>query len=181
MPRPTAERVRELLDYDQNTGTFVWKVQPSARRVDVGLIAGCTSLHRSQISYRSIGVDGGQHLAHRLAVLWMTGEWPNDASDVDHIDGDGLNNAWANLRVVTKSINRWNTVAPPCHNTSGVRGVHWSKPNRKWAAQIQVHGRVRFLGYFTDIDEASAAYQAARCALHGGPDIYGVRAAAKPW
>lgn len=85
----TVERLRELLDYDPETGVFRWK-EPR-RKCRVGEVAG--SLRKD--GYVKIQVDGRFYQAHRLAWLCVYGVWP---SAIDHIDGNRANNAIANLR-----------------------------------------------------------------------------------
>jgi hypothetical protein len=86
--------------------------------------------------------------------------------DIDHINGDGLDNRRSNLRLATRSQNMMNakTVAT---NSSGYRGVSWQKSKRKWRATICVSGRKTYLGDFKDIEEANAAYVSASLRLHG--------------
>lgn len=85
---------------------------------------------------------------------------------VDHIDGDGLNNRRANLRSATNSQNQHNQRLR-YGNTSGIKGVSWMKRDRRWKAEIRVDGRRQYLGYFTDPNEAAAAYADASAKLHG--------------
>lgn len=79
---------------------------------------------------------------------------------VDHIDGNGLNNQLHNLRLATDSQNKANR-GKQRNNKSGYKGVSWDSRARKWNAQIQVNRRCVHLGYFTDPIEAARAYDAA--------------------
>lgn len=85
---------------------------------------------------------------------------------VDHIDGDGLNNQDENLRICTNAQNLCNR-GKQINNTSGYKGVHWIKENRKWSAHIQVNKKVIYLGSFTNIDDAARAYNEAAEQYHG--------------
>jgi hypothetical protein len=85
---------------------------------------------------------------------------------VDHINGNGLDNRRSNLRQCTKSENQWNSRIQS-NNTSGFKGVDWSKLKNKWRAKIKVGGVRIELGYFDDIEMASEAVAAARIKLHG--------------
>ncbi len=143
----TAQRLREVLDYDPATGIFHWK-----RRS--GNVAG----FHSGYGYQQIGVDGTTYLAHRLAWLWMTGSWPT--ADIDHADRNGMNNRFSNLRVASKSQNKING-RKYSNNTSGHRGVTWRAERQKWRAIILCHGKRVYLGLFGNIDEAAAAYTKA--------------------
>lgn len=79
---------------------------------------------------------------------------------VDHINENGLDNRKTNLREATHATNGRN-VGPRATNTSGFKGVTWSKRSRKWAARIQVDGRSIYLGVHVDIKDAARAYDAA--------------------
>jgi hypothetical protein len=78
--------------------------------------------------------------------------------DVDHADGNGLNNQRSNLRVCTRSQNLANQQLAK-HNKSGTKGVCWSKENNKWIAQLQLHGKRIYLGRFFDKNEAIKAHK----------------------
>lgn len=152
-PNLTAERLRECLAYDPETGVFTWLVAPN-RRIRVGRIAGVACRTHG---YRLIKVDGVGARAHRLAWLYMTGEWP--AADIDHINGDRADNRWSNLRQATSTQNHANSKRPK-HNTSGVKGVTWDSSRGQWMAGVQINGKRVHLGRFDSIEAAAAAYRA---------------------
>lgn len=87
--------------------------------------------------------------------------------DVDHCDGDGLNNRRANLRHATRSQNMHNQRLSAA-NTSGYKGVVWSKAASKWQAQIKVNRKCKVIGCFSRVEDAAAAYAAASADLHKG-------------
>lgn len=89
-----------------------------------------------------------------------------DGTEVDHIDGDGLNNRRSNLRYATKAQNQHNSRLQ-CNNTSGSKGVSWNKAARRWRAFICIHGRQVHLGLFHEKSAAAAAYAEASMRLHG--------------
>jgi|SRR5262249_13953776 len=90
-PLVTAERLREVLSYDPETGTFTWRVSGGGRRT-----SGVAGHHdRAWKGYVCIAVDGRKYRAQRLAFLYMTGDWP--PAQIDHINGDTSDNRWANL------------------------------------------------------------------------------------
>lgn len=155
----TAERLRELLHYDPDTGVFIRRVQ-SSPRIKVGDVAGDVRQVRRDGFYRRISVENRRYAAHRLAWLYVHGEWPPDGFDIDHIDGDGRNNRITNLRLATRSQNGANRRLQ-VNNASGMKGVSFYRKTKKWKAQISVRGHVKSIGYFKTIEEAAAAYRAA--------------------
>lgn len=92
----------------------------------------------------------------------------NPASNevVDHIDGDKLNNTRANLRVCNQTRNMQNSNRYH-NNTSGYKGVSWSKQFRKWSADIQHNRKHVFLGYFDNVIDAARAYNTAAMKYFG--------------
>ena len=74
-------------------------------------------------------------------------------SQIDHINRNGLDNRKSNLRFCTF---RQNNLNKPLYktNTSGHRGVHWSKQNKRWVAQLKIHGQCFYLGSFKTLEEA---------------------------
>lgn len=145
----SAEYLRLILNYNPETGVFMWLF--SAGRVRAGDIAGSPNGR----GYRSIGIDGHRYQEHRLAWVWMTGEWPK--AGIDHVNRDPSDNRWCNLRDADKSKNRANGRAPST-NTSGFKGVYRYKQWRNWEAQIRVKGKKIYLGRFDTRHQAYAAY-----------------------
>jgi hypothetical protein len=155
----TAERVRDLLSYDPETGWFRWRANRT-RGVKAGDRAGSVVSN----GYRRLSIDGVVDREHRIAWLVTHGEWPN--GQIDHINGVKDDNRIANLREATAAQNRLNTGAQ-CRNTSGYRGVTFHKALGKWQAQIIIKGRMRYLGLFTDPKIAAHAYDKVARELHG--------------
>lgn len=91
---------------------------------------------------------------------------PGTGMDVDHIDGDGLNNSRSNLRVATRAQNMYNK-RKQHNNKSGYIGVHWSKEKNKWRAVIRYLNKEQFVGYFDDIVKAAKARDLKALELHG--------------
>ena len=85
---------------------------------------------------------------------------------LDHIDGNKLNNRIENLRECTEVQNCYNAKTPK-NNTSGIKGVSWSKRLKKWRAQIQVNGKKKSLGFFFDKEVADQIIRIERARLHG--------------
>lgn len=91
---------------------------------------------------------------------------PPPGMDVDHINGDKLDNRRTNLRVCTRAQNSWNQKLRK-DNTSGYKGVQWSKADNRWKAQITCHYRPHHLGYFLQLRDAVIAYNTAATKLFG--------------
>jgi hypothetical protein len=151
-PIPTLERLREVLRYDPETGIFTWLVMMSSRALP-NQAAGCRSN-----GYRQIRLDGGIYLSHRLAWLYVYGEWPD--KEIDHVNGDKSDNRIANLRLATRTQNCCN-VRRRRTNKSGTPGVSWFPQTQRWRARIVVDRREVSLGYFRSKQDAIAARTAA--------------------
>lgn len=93
---------------------------------------------------------------HRLIIN------PSHNLQIDHINGNTLNNQKSNLRIATNRQNQQNRHHP---KTSKYTGVSWKKDHRKWQAQIYINGKVKFLGYFDDEYEAYLKYEKAESDL----------------
>lgn len=145
------------LDYDPETGEFRWRASGKGRVI--GVAAGATGGN----GYRQITIGGVKYQAHRLAVRYMTGEWPT--GDVDHINGRRDDNRWANLRCSSRSENMQNQCPLQARNTSGHRGVSRGYKG-KWVASIGVDGKKTHLGSFDSMDAAVMARRAAESELH---------------
>lgn len=78
--------------------------------------------------------------------------------EVDHKNGDGLDNRRENLRVGTVQKNKMGFRRKHVGASSKFRGVHWNKACQKWHAQIQFCGRLHYLGLFSSEDSAARAY-----------------------
>lgn len=155
----SAEDIRNILSYDPASGLFLWKVDRSYR-VKAGYKAG----HVTPLGYHAIEIAGRKFMAHRLAWLIVSGKWP--AFDIDHLNGDRLDNRIENLREASRSENCSNKLSR-CDSKSGVKGVFWNKKLSKWQAQISKNGKQIYLGVFETMDEAKAAYRRAAAELHG--------------
>lgn len=101
-------------------------------------------------------------MAHQLAWLYVNGTWP--PSQIDHIDGDGLNNKIENLRLANSAQNNSNR---SFNGAVGFKGVYWNKSGKAYRAQIQINGRRIYLGSFATPEEAHEAYVKAAKELHG--------------
>jgi hypothetical protein len=159
----TVERLRDVLDYEPDTGIFRW-AKPTAHRMKPGDVAG------SEIGdgYRSIFIDNKRYLAHRLAWFYVHGEWP---LVTDHINRDRTDNRISNLRNTTYSVNNRNR--SPVQNSSRRRfgsspflGASWEVRSGKWRASIRLDGKKHHIGYFSSEVEAHEAYIKCRAEHH---------------
>lgn len=105
-----------------------------------------------------IAINAVVYKAHLLIWVWHKGFWP--VADLDHRDLNRQNDRIGNLREATRSQNLGNR-RKQANNTSGRKGVHWSKVAQKWQAQIQTDGTYRYLGLFEDKESAARAYRVA--------------------
>lgn len=145
------------LHYSPEDGTFRWR-EGGSRQQPAGKLAG--SIGKS--GYARIRYGSRQYLSHRLAILALTGSWPD--GEVDHINGDKSDNRACNLRVVTREQNQQNLRAARRDNQCGHLGV--SRSGRRWQARIDVSGVQKYLGTFSTPEEAHGAYVAAKRLLH---------------
>jgi hypothetical protein len=148
----TLDRLRAVIDYSIVTGRFYWK--------KTGKRAGC---HTKTDSYRRLRVDTVLYLEQRLAVFWLTGEWP--IALVDHVNEARTCNAWHNLREATKAQNGCNRKATSL-NTSGFKGVV-KCPVRGFKAVVGVQRRNHYGPIRTTPEEAYADACRLRNELHG--------------
>ena len=106
-------------------------------------------------------VNGKQiHIKFHRELLGL-----NDGEIRDHRNGNGLDNRLYNLRPSTHQENMCNQGIYK-NNTSGIKGVSWSKPQKKWWGQIQNNKKFYHLGFFDDKDKAESAVRAKREELH---------------
>lgn len=158
----TQKYLKACVNYDPATGVFIWlrrpKVHFKTERVWKTWNTRFSSRPAGSIGGRvgeprlTIHILGAAHYAHRLAWLYQTGSFP--VNDIDHIDGNGANNRWANLRDVTNAVNRKNQRLSKS-NTTGVTGV--TRVKGKFMAYIFHAGVMKYLGYFDTLEEAARA------------------------
>jgi hypothetical protein len=160
-----ASRLRNLLRYNPESGSIVWMERgaseddrPSRRATFNKQFAGKEAFTAISCGYRVGRVFDRMYKMHRVVWAIYYGEWPE--KNVDHINGNKLDNRIQNLRLVDHVENARNAKTHS-HNTSGHRGVHWYKAYGKWSAYIQVKGRNICLGYFLEKQDAISARLAA--------------------
>lgn len=142
-------KLSEQLSYNPNTGLFVWKV--AKQKVKAGSIAGSWR----KVGYVGILFEGKAYLAHRLAWLFMYGEFPPEM--VDHINGDKSDNRIDNLRAATRSQNNRNSKVSRL-SRHGIKGARWDAKGKRWVASAAHLGNRKYLGSFKTSEEAQQAY-----------------------
>lgn len=155
---PKIERVKELVDYDKDLGTFTWKTYRGGKAK-----AGTSAGHMAKNGYLIVCIDNNNCKASRLAWLLVTGQDPGEM-DIDHIDGNPSNNTFANLRIATESQNCTNRKRRS-DNKSGYKGVYAMR--KKWAAQITANKKTMYLGVYDTPELAHQKYLEHAAILHG--------------
>jgi hypothetical protein len=154
-PLPPLDYLRSVLEFKD--GLLYNKVFRSSHAV-----AGKRSGSPYVNGYMSISIKNVKYMEHRIAYYMVHGECPEY---LDHIDGNKTNNRVENLRPSTSSQNKCN-IGVRVDNTSGVKGVSWSKTRRKWTARVALHGKVK-CGYFDNKEVAAEFVKSLREQHHG--------------
>lgn len=144
----TQDRLKYLLNYDENTGIFTRLVSTSTNS-KAGKIVG--SLRTD--GYLTVHIDGYAYFLHRLVWLYVYGTWPNYT--IDHIDRIRTNNRLCNLRDVTQRENNKNSSVMSEH--IGV-GFYPNKSINNWHSRIKYNGESIHLGCFATKESAMEAY-----------------------
>lgn len=156
----TAARLRELLHYEMESGVFTRRVAVN-NKTKVGEIAGT---YTNPDGYIRIRLDGYTYVAHRLAWLYVHGEWPPE--QIDHIDTNQQNNTFSNLRTASNSENQQNRRRPMRTNKSGLLGVYSDAKSGTWRACIRISGKTKSLGSYATPEAAHTAYLKAKAVAH---------------
>lgn len=154
---PDASIIRDAVDYDPQTGLFVW-----SRSRPGYAVKGRSAGRKHPDGYWRINIFRKEYLAHRLAWLLVYGDWPT--SQIDHINGIRCDNRITNLRQASQCENARNT-ALYRNNKSGFKGV--SARRGRWIAQIQCGKRKIHIGAFDNKQAAHRAYQEEAKKLFG--------------
>lgn len=150
--------IRDLINYDPMNGVLTAKVNFSGRQ------AGSVIGSQTWQGYYAFSLFGKKCFAHRLAWLLHYGEWPS--MSIDHINGIKTDNRIENLRLCSLSQNQFNKPTPK-NNQTGVKGVHFSKRDKKYVAGVQVNGKFRSAGRYNDLESAKQAVMKLREELAG--------------
>lgn len=146
----------ETIFYDPGSGSFT-RLKRQANMLP-GSIAGSPDGK----GYLRVQVFGKRCKAHHLAWFYMTGSWPSD--QIDHINGDGMDNRWSNLRLADIRVNAKNR---PKHAKTRtlIPGVKWRPDRGAWSVRIYQDGREIGLGTFKDLLEALCVRKSAEIRL----------------
>jgi len=156
-PILTQSRLRELFDYDPETGVFTRKIS-NGKRLRTGKLSG----HVSTSGHLQLFIDGKLHAAHRMAWLYVHGVLPTHC--IDHINGNRADNRIVNLRDVTLAENCQNKRFARSDSTTGLIGV--TPHGSSWRARIQIGSTRKNLGTFATAHLAYAAYLTAKRQFH---------------
>ena len=154
----TQAELKEQVIYDTNTGDFFWKI--TKKGVKIGNKIGS----KTKDGYIRIMLNYQEYKAHRLAWLYMVGNFPKEF--IDHANGIKTDNRFCNLRESTNMQNQQN-VGLVISNTSGYKGISKNKSDGKWRAQCRVGKVKKHLGTFDTPELASSAYVEFAKQLHG--------------
>jgi hypothetical protein len=160
-PKISHDEVRARFHYDPIEGKLYYRSSPSNRPMLIGSEAGYIRQTNGG-EYRVVKIDGRHVYTHRLIWFYIFGEWPK--GQIDHHNGNKLDNRITNFRVSTQSQNKSNCKKPRS-NTSGYKGV--VKYGLRWKAQITHQQKVIYLGLYDTREAAHAAYVAAANELQG--------------
>lgn len=158
------EQLRELLDYDPETGFLTWKPRglemfnserafKSWNSRYANKRAGCETVIRRGYRLRKINIFGQSLREHRVIWVWMTGEYGPD--QIDHENRDATDNRWVNMRDGSDGVNNRNLSLYKT-NTSGVCGVQWNSSRGKWLVRVEANKTKYFLGRFSNKDDAES-------------------------
>lgn len=136
-----------LFTYDPRTGELRNKIDRTWRSRK-GDLAG--SYYGGYLHVSIGGRKGRDYQAHQIIWLMMTGEWPDRG--IDHMNRNGADNSWNNLRLATHSQQSHNIIYG--HNTSGTTGVFWSEREQRWLVRRQTAGKTIHIGAYTTKEEA---------------------------
>ncbi|EPA6882664.1 HNH endonuclease signature motif containing protein [Pseudomonas aeruginosa] len=156
--------------FDYQDGKLIWKERPTHHFIDEwrqkifnSRQAGCEA--GTVVSgYRMVKFSWGKVGSHRIAFLMHHGFLP---AEVDHINGDPLDNRIENLRAATHAENLRN-IKTSTRNTSGQKGVSWHKKSGKWSVGIRLNGRWAHLGLFASYEDAVSCRKTAEQDIYGG-------------
>ena len=173
VPLPSADELRLLLRYEPESGRLFWIHRDRslfstnrAWRLWNARYEGAEAFATFDVRYMVGRINGIRYYAHRVIWRMVTGEVPDQ---IDHINGNRLDNRFVNLRNVSAEKNSQNLPLTN-RNRSGQIGVSWSAREGAWRAEICARGVRRHLGYFQDLADAIAARKEAQAEMGFHPN-----------
>jgi hypothetical protein len=158
----SSDELRLFFMYDPDTGNLYRRLAACNNpKLKEGSLVG--SIHK-QSGYLKVNIEGLSYMAHRVIWKLFYGVDANLSLDIDHINGNKLDNRIANLRILCNARNQANNKYPRSNNKLGVRGVY--KKGDIFIAQIGFSGDKYSLGYYKTVEEAEKAYLEARDVLY---------------
>lgn len=167
-PDVTIDHLRSLFRYDPVTGVVTNRVRRNYK-APAGAEIGTEFENAKGQKYRRVRIGRKMVLVHRLVWFMETGAWPE--GEIDHVNGDGRDNRWENLRDVTASQNKANLVRLKRNNQSGVQGVCFDTRKLVWVAQLNCQGRRVDWSTHGTREAAATARRAAERAYFPGIDF----------
>lgn len=156
---PDVELLHSTLAYNPKTGVLTWKVRPDYPQKwntrYAGKEAGSTFTTQSGKTYRKVKINGKDYYAHRIAWVLM-GKKLKPGKDIDHRDGDGLNNRKKNLRKASRHKNMCNT---KLRNDSTTGHVGVNIHGNGFVARGWYNKKAHYIGFFTSLKKAVKARQ----------------------
>lgn len=149
----TQEELKELITYDPETGFIKWRKSGHGKSIKPANISDGSF---NMDGYLRLTIKGKNYFNHRLAWLYMTGTFPEN--QIDHKNGNPIDNRWINLREVTNQQNQFN---------QNRKGYYFHKPTGKYLSRIMVNGKDVHLGLFDTAKQAHSAYLKAKLKYHG--------------
>ena len=171
----THKYLLSILDYNPDTGVFVWRERPlkhfkNQRAWNIfnsnfaGKIAGCIHKNGKRKGDVDIKIKNKSYQAHILAWFYFYKKWPKN--QIDHNNRNSSDNSIKNLRQANNSQNQSN-VGKKTNNKTGYKGVTFHIRDKIYQAHIQKNKKQIYLGKFNTAEEAHAAYCKAAQELHG--------------
>jgi hypothetical protein len=154
----TQDELKELYEYNKDTGIFTARVHRSSRAVAGSVVSSRCG------DYLIVCIKNKKYLAHRLAWLYVYGKLPTKF--IDHINGKKDDNMINNLRECTKAQNQVN-IGKLANNTTGFKGVSFVKENNNYRARIKIGNKYKHLGVRKTAEEASLLYEKEANKVHG--------------
>ena len=156
------ETVKNLFYYDVESGMLFWRIG-NGRNVKPWQEAKALNGN----GYCTAKVNGKSYLTHRLAWLYVYGEFPKE--DIDHKNRIRNDNRLCNLRAVSRTDNCQN-ISLPSHNKSGHIGISWFKSHKSWTVYVKVNKKNKWLGNYKNLDDAIAARKAGEKQYYNLPE-----------